>query len=456
MRKRYRRRVAESVTEAEASGRGHVLGLGDFRRLLSVRVTGQFADGVFQASLAGTVLFNPERQAHAGDIAAGFAVLLLPYSVLGPFCGVLLDRWWRQKVLMYANLLRAVLVCLVAVVIGSGASGWVLYLSALVVVSVNRFVLSALSACLPHVVPLQRLITANSISTTSGAISTAFGGGVAIGLKSLLGTTDRGYALLAVGAGFGYVLAGLCAGRFATEQLGPDDEARSTSDSMGGITRGLVDGARHIGHQKAVVRALTVIAIHRFAYGITAISLLLLYRNYFSDDGLFRAGLSGLGQVVAGIALGGFLAAVATPIAVRRMGYLRWSALLFLLAAVAEWALGLPFRLQTILPAAAIMGFVAQGVKICVDTTVAQSIEDDYRGRVFTLYDTLFNVVFVASGVLTAIALPENGKSSLAVILVGLTYLSLGAYCARMGSGVRAVTAGMEPALSAAGPHTRI
>ncbi|MBV9821841.1 MAG: MFS transporter, partial [Actinobacteria bacterium] len=79
------------------SGNGPLLGRPDFRRLLSIRMLGQFADGVFQASLAGAILFNPERAAHAGDIAAGFAVLLLPYSVLGPFAGVLLDRWWRQR-----------------------------------------------------------------------------------------------------------------------------------------------------------------------------------------------------------------------------------------------------------------------------------------------------------------------------------------------------------------------
>ena len=52
-----------------------------FRRLLAVRLAGQFGDGVFQASLAGAVLFNPERQASAADLAAGFAVLLLPYSL---------------------------------------------------------------------------------------------------------------------------------------------------------------------------------------------------------------------------------------------------------------------------------------------------------------------------------------------------------------------------------------
>src|ERR1700761_6774696 len=93
--------------------RGHVrraLQHAGFRRLYSVRLAGQFGDGVFQASLAGAVLFSPEHQAKAADVAAGFAVVLLPYSFIGPFAGVLLDRWWRQRVLMFANLIRAVAV----------------------------------------------------------------------------------------------------------------------------------------------------------------------------------------------------------------------------------------------------------------------------------------------------------------------------------------------------------
>ena len=90
-------------------------------------------------------------------------------------------------------------------------------------------------------------------------------------------------------------------------------------------------------------------------------------------------------------------------------------------------ALGLPFQLATFLPAAALLGLAAQGVKICVDTLVAQRVADDFRGRVFSLYDTLFNVVFVAAGVLTALVLPENGKSTAAVIAIGLAYLVTGA-----------------------------
>ena len=92
-----------------------------------------------------------------------------------------------------------------------------------------------------------------------------------------------------------------------------------------------------------------------------------------------------------------------------------------------ELTLGLPFKLQTFLPAAALLGLAAQGVKICVDTLIAQRVADDYRGRVFSLYDTLFNVIFVAAGVLTALALPETGKSTTAVALIGIAYLITGA-----------------------------
>ena len=92
-----------------------LLALAEFRRLLTTRLAGQFGDGVFQASLAGAVLFNPERQAHAADVAAGFAMLLLPYSFVGPFAGVLLDRWWRRgECWGRTNVVRAAMALVVA------------------------------------------------------------------------------------------------------------------------------------------------------------------------------------------------------------------------------------------------------------------------------------------------------------------------------------------------------
>ena len=49
------------------------------------------------------------------------------------------------------------------------------------------------------------------------------------------------------------------------------------------------------------------------------------------------------------------------------------------------------------------LGLSAQCVKICVDTTVQQTVDDAYMGRVFSLYDMLYNVAYVIG---PAIAIP--------------------------------------------------
>src|SRR3954451_838398 len=88
-----------------------------FGSLYGARTVAQLADGIFQASLASAVFFNPEHQTDPKQAAAGFVVLLLPYSLVGPFAGVFLDRWSRQRVLVRANIVRSVLVIATALVL---------------------------------------------------------------------------------------------------------------------------------------------------------------------------------------------------------------------------------------------------------------------------------------------------------------------------------------------------
>jgi MFS family permease len=412
--------------------RGHLitaLAQPGFGRLFAVRLAGQFGDGVFQASLAGAVLFSPDRQAHASDVAAGFTVLLLPYSFVGPFAGVLLDRWWRQRVFVVANLLRSLAVLLVAAEIAVGFTGIAFYASALVVISLSRFVNSALSASLPHVVGADELVTANALTTTVGAVATTVGGGAALGVRALIGSSDAAYAVLAVATVVPYLLSAFAARGFVRNALGPDEVERRERERVSDVARGLVAGARHVKSRLPALYALAAIGIHRLCFGLWTITTLLLYRNYFHSDGVFRSGLAGLAQVVAVVAVGGGLAALVTPSVARRIGYARWPALLLAGSGVVVVAFGLPYRLPLVLLGALLLGFASQGIKICVDTIVQTYVEDEFRGRVFALYDTLFNVALVIAAVLTALVLPENGRTPVTVVVVGLAYLlCAGAY----------------------------
>jgi hypothetical protein len=160
---------------------------------------------------------------------------------------------------------------------------------------------------------------------------------------------------------------------------------------------------------------------------------LLLYRNYFTSSGFFRAGLAGLGQLIVAVAVGAGLAAVVTPAATRHVGFVKWPVILLGVSAVAEIGGGLPYRIPTLLIAAGILGFCAQGIKICVDTVVQRSVLDEFRGRVFSLYDTLFNLAFVGAAVLTAIVIPDTGRAPLSVLLIAAGYAALAVVYLRTG-----------------------
>lgn len=121
----------------------------DFRRLLTARVLSQLSDGVFQVSLASYVIFSPERQSSPADIASVLLVLLLPFSLIGPFAGVLLDRWRRRQVLYLGNLARCGLGLVTGALLLAGVPDWLFLGAALLVTALNRFILAGLSAALP-------------------------------------------------------------------------------------------------------------------------------------------------------------------------------------------------------------------------------------------------------------------------------------------------------------------
>ena len=395
-----------------------------FRRLYGTRLAAQCADGVFQASLASAVFFNPDHQTDPKQAAAGFVVLLLPYSVVGPFAGVFLDRWRRQRVLVIGNVVRsAFVVATAALLLVSGPRGFGFDLAALAAVSVNRFYLSALSASLPHVVSRAELVLANAVTTTSGTVIAAIGGGIGLAVRRWAGSGDNGSAVVAVSACVLYATSALIAAAMPADLLGP--EPRSTVPLLTAVRRvaaGLVDGARHVAARPRSRRALVAICSSRLLFGMSTIGSLLLYRNYFHDQGVLKAGLVGLGQVFAVAAVGYVAAAIVTPAAAARFGTATWITAMFALASVTQLGFGLPFEMAPLLVGAFFFGCAASGAKICVDTTVQEDTDDNYRGRVFSLYDTGFNLTFVVAAIIAAFALPPNGKSYPVLVAISAGY----------------------------------
>ncbi|MFD5295602.1 MFS transporter [Streptomyces mutabilis] len=397
-----------------------LLRLKGFRRLLAVRLLSQGADGVYQVALATYVVFSPEKQTSPAAIASAMAVLLLPYSLVGPFAGALLDRWRRRQVFLYGNLLRAALATVTAVLMIASVPDWLFYVSALCVTAVNRFVLAGLSAALPRVVDAERLVIANSLSPTAGTLAATAGGGLAFVVRLVVADSDAAVVLLGAALYLCGALASLC---IAVEVLGPDrTQAPRLASALAVTARDLVAGVRHLAApaRREAAWSLAGMTLMRFCYGALLVMLLMLCRYSLTSDTDEGLALLGLALGVSGA--GFFAAAVLTPWAAGRLGPGRWMAVCAGAATVLVPALGLPFATGPLLVAAFVLGLTTQGAKIATDTVVQSSVDDAFRGRIFSVYDVLFNVAFVGAAGVAALMLPPDGRSVALIVTVAVVY----------------------------------
>ena len=394
-------------------------------RLLAVRWTGQATDGVFQSALASFVLFSPERQANALSAAVGFAVVLLPYSIIGPFVGTILDRVSRQRALFYANLARSANLFLVALFVFSGTTGVALTVVVLIAFGINRLILAALSAGLPLLVDAESLITANAIAVTGGSVLVVLGGGIGVGVRALVdgaAIADHADSLLVLFAAAGYFTAALLTGRLKKYEIGPQKHEKAKAS----ISQGFIDmreGFVFLRSHQDAGRGIIATAVHRG--GLTALTLtaLLLERNTFNDPLKPEDGLQGFGIALSIAGVGLFLGAFLAPFGVARFGRHRWIRFAMFASACAPIILAV-WQTQVALAATAFLAaFFGQNIKVTNDALVQSKIDDYYRGRVFAVYDVVVNGAIVSGGLIAALLLPTSGVTAKVPLCVTAAYL---------------------------------
>jgi cyanate permease len=163
--------------------------------------------------------------------------------------------------------------------------------------------------------------------------------------------------------------------------------------------------------------------VHRALYGTLLVEALLLYRNYFFHGGNGNKALGHITLLVITSAVGFGLAAFITPPGVKRVTKDSWITIWLLIGGLVTIALGPTFNQYAYLLLGFGLGLSAQCVKICVDTTVQQTVDDQYMGRVFSLYDMLFNAAYVFGPAIAVPFLPASGKSYVVVLVIGVLYL---------------------------------
>ena len=386
-------------------------------------------DGIFQSALASFILFSPERQANALGAALAFAVVLLPYSIIGPFVGTILDRVSRQRAIVFSNLSRAITLSIIALLLFQGHTGIEITVFVLIAFGVNRLILAGLSAGIPLMIESKSLISANALAVTGGSVWVVLGGGIGLGMRSLLDSVTSadsadGYIIL-LGA-IGYLTTSLLALNLKKDEIGPLEHEIKNASFMQGLIE-MREGVKFLSQNVDAARGIAAVAVHRG--GITALTLiaLLLERNTFHDPADSEAGLAGLSFTLSIAACGFVVGAVIAPYGVRKVGRHRWMRLMLSASTLGPLFIVFSRTPLTLAIAAFVTALFGQSLKVTNDALVQSKIDDIYRGRVFSVYDVVVNGAIVSGAVIAALLLPDTGDSYLVPSIVAGIFFIAGA-----------------------------
>ena len=405
-------------------------------RLSTSRLAALLSEGIHQAALGGIVLFSPEAATTPATIAGGFAVMLLPYSVVGPFAAAALDRWDRRLVVAAAAAIRTVaIIATIALIaagaVRSGAGLATLFALSLVAIGLGRLINTGMTAAMPRVVPDRILAATNSVLVTVGSVITAVGAVAAFAVLAVLGAGDAAVSWTLVASVVTALVGVWAVLALPREHLGPDDDEVSSlptrsvaRDALRLFAGGLAEGVRAARSTPLVWVALTGVSLGRAAFGITTMLAVLLLRDVESGDsgGPVIAGMGGFGLMSAAVAAGMGLAAVVTPWAIARVRRILVVAAGAAVSAATQLAVGPTLDPTALVAGAVTIGLGAQVVKLVADNAMQTDVPDARRGGVFALQDALFNSAFVVGMVVVLPLVPADGRSAPLMLVPAFLY----------------------------------
>jgi MFS family permease len=192
--------------------------------------------------------------------------------------------------------------------------------------------------------------------------------------------------------------------------------AAPVRDELHRIGREFGDGLRHLVRTPRALGPITSITLDQVGQGVVLVLSLVVFRHRFREGvGSFSnlIGAGGLGVLVGILTVGGLE---------RRFAKERIVAGAFLAGGAVLIAVSTHITGWSVLLASFGVGVTFAWKKIPVDTLVQESVPDGYRGRIFAVYDVVYNMSRVVAAFVAVPLIPSIGPAW-SVALVGTAFV---------------------------------
>ena len=394
-----------------------VLAIPAFRKLWNAMAFSSFGDWL--GLLASTAL---AQQLAGGDyakanfaIAGVFIVRLLPAVILGPFAGVIADRFDRRKLMVFCDVIRFALYASIPIV---GSYFW-LYTATILVEIVTLFWSPAKEASVPNLVPKHKLESANQVSLLASygtapiaaivfSLLAIFSGAINSALGNETPASAADIALYINALSFLY-----CA--YIVWKLREIPPGAATTAASPGIGTSLLEGFQVIKGSK-IIRGVVIGMLGAF---FAAGAVIGLARTFVDDLQAGEAAYGVLfGAVFTGLALGiSFGPKVFAQFSRRRLFGASLAISSFLLV-----VLSLVLNLVLAIFIVVLLGAFAGISWVTGFTMLGMEVADEVRGRTFAYVQSLVRVSLVLVLAIAPLVAAAIGKHTFSFRTTSVTY----------------------------------
>jgi MFS family permease len=227
------------------------------KRNFSLLWTGQFVETVGNAltSIAASI-YVYRLTGSALSVGLMLMATAAPSLLVGLFAGVFVDRYDRRRIMIAADVLRAILILLVPVLVPLDVI-W-LYVIVLLISAVSRFFDPAYESILPEVASDEELAAANSLISISSFGSTAVGFAAAGWIAS---AADINWAFYA--NAFTYLFSAACVYLIRIPPIRAEEDTSASA-----VVQNLRAGLRQLFHTPVLRGLFGVDAVISIAFGL--------------------------------------------------------------------------------------------------------------------------------------------------------------------------------------------
>lgn len=386
----------------------------NFSLLWSGQIISQFGDRLNQMALIGMVYEQ------AGYSTLGLAkvmlLMVIPVLIIGPVAGVYVDRWNRKWTMIISDIARGLFVLLIPLSLVYVKTMVPVYVIIFIVFSITRFFLPAKMAILPDIVSTDKLLIANSLSSTTRMIA------------AILSLPLAGFIVRWVGAKGGFYidslsffLSAFMIWMIRLENNGAHkykDDLIVTKETLGqsirrSVFKEVVEGIRYLisSRELLLVTAMSFLLMS----GAGAVSVVIVVfiqeslKSVTRDLGLLGMSLGAglfLGSVLYG-RFGGTLSKFKVIFSGFTMGGIL--VVLFSLLIKSSGSLALALVL------AAVLGLVASPIVVSSNTMLHEIMPNKIRGRIFSSLEVIIHIAFLVFMLLTSFLAEFISKASILV-----------------------------------------